>query len=150
MLAKHKVAGSTPVFRSMNVNEKCKLAESIAMTRFLKSGYNILTPFGGSSRYDFAIEKDGVFERVQVKKANVRKDVLVFNTCSTMVGANKIKTKGYTSDEIDFFAAVDTKNYRVYLMNVKDAGKMKQSLRLRAPKNKQFKGIKFAKDYLLK
>lgn len=119
------------------------------MTRFIKDGYNVLVPFG-SSRYDFVVEKNGIFIRIQVKKANVKENVLVFSTCSTLVGSTKIVSRDYTDKEIDLFAAVDIDRSLVYLMRVDEVSKFKQTLRLKAPKNNQIKGIKLAENYLMK
>lgn len=120
------------------------------MTRFIKDGYNILIPFGGSSRYDFVIEKDGVFKRIQVKKATVTENILIFSTSSTLVGTTKVISRGYTDKDIDMFAAVDIDKSLVYLMSVNEVSKSKQTLRLRTPKNNQVKGIKLAETYLMK
>jgi hypothetical protein len=133
----------------MDVNEKCRVSESIAMLSFIKNGFIVLQPFGGSSRYDFVVEKNSIFKRIQVKTASIEKDILKFGTCSTLVGTKKTETKIYTSDEIDYFAAVDISSGNVYLMHVDDVSKGKQTLRLVPPKNKQVKGIKMAKDYLM-
>lgn len=47
---------------------KGHISESAIVTRFLQCGYVVLTPFGGSERYDLVIEDiDGQFWRIQSK-----------------------------------------------------------------------------------
>jgi hypothetical protein len=39
------------------------VSEAAVIAALLKSGVNVLIPFGDRSRYDVVIEKDGKFER---------------------------------------------------------------------------------------
>src|SRR5260370_39501770 len=41
---------------SPDSKRKGHISESVIVTRFLQCGYVVLTPFGGSERYDLAIE----------------------------------------------------------------------------------------------
>jgi hypothetical protein len=40
------------------------------MLEFLKLGYNILTPYGDCERYDFVVDVNGKFYKIQAKTAN--------------------------------------------------------------------------------
>lgn len=54
----------TAVLRS---GVKGTISELRAAAKFAAAGYNVLWPGGDGSRYDFAIERDGIFQRVEVK-----------------------------------------------------------------------------------
>src|SRR3546814_10929466 len=57
----------------MNINIQHKsgmIAELFVATELAKKDYTILWPQGTQTRYDFAIENNGKFSRVQVKKAS--------------------------------------------------------------------------------
>lgn len=40
------------------------------MLEFMKLGYPVLTPYGDCQRYDFVVEINGKFYRIQSKTAN--------------------------------------------------------------------------------
>lgn len=45
--------------------------EALGAAYFIQQGYSVLVPFGDSNYYDFIVEKDGDFKRVNVKKAHL-------------------------------------------------------------------------------
>lgn len=62
-------------------------SEVVITERLLKAGYNVLTPYGDSLRYDLVIEDaDGKFWRVQCKTAWLEKrgddEIIRFKTAS--------------------------------------------------------------------
>lgn len=133
----------------MNSKQKGNIVEMEVMLAFLKLGINVLNPYGDCERYDFVVEINGQFYKIQCKMSQVSEDGSCFSFAaksSNRVNGKSV-SKPYTSEEIDFFAT--TYNGECYLVDVKECGVYKR-LRLEKPKNNQEKNICFAKDYEIK
>lgn len=107
----------------------------------------VLMPFGDNQRYDFVIDENGEFLRVQCKTGRVRKDAVEFDTCSS--SCHRGGSKRSYNGEADFFAVYCPDNKKTYWMPVEDAPSTKVRLRVAQPKNGQTKGVRWAKDYEL-
>jgi PD-(D/E)XK endonuclease len=99
--------------------------EARFMIRACEHGFNVSRPWGGSSRYDFAVELNGQFLRVQVKSTTWKKDgvAYVFALC----GATR---RRYTEEEIDFFAVYVIPEDAWYIIPASVVVRLKSSLRL--------------------
>ena len=73
-------------------------AELNFMTRAAESGFNVSKPWGDSSRYDVAVERDGPFLRVQVKSTIARQDG------GYVCAIKSSPCQYYTRHQVDFFA----------------------------------------------
>ncbi len=73
-------------------------AELLFMIRATEHGLVVAKPWGESSHYDFAVECNGGFHRVQVKSTMSRKR----NHYGCSLRGNRVY---YTKDDIDFIAA---------------------------------------------
>ena len=75
------------------------------MARATGKGFTVSKPWGDSARYDFAVEHNGRFHRVQVKstmqQCKVGRGAYL---CNTISRAPYREEKGYTHKDIDFFA----------------------------------------------
>ena len=80
-------------------NQRGEWTEARFMIRACEHGFNVSRPWGGSSRYDFAVELDGKFLRVQVKSATWKR-----NGSGYACNLTSVSCKRYTEKEIDFFA----------------------------------------------
>ena len=133
----------------MNSKQKGNIVEVEVMLAFLKLGINVLNPYGDCERYDFVVEINGQFYKIQCKMSQISEDGSCFSF--TAKSSNRVNgksvSKPYTSEEIDFFAT--TYNGECYLIDVKECGVGKR-LRLEKPKNNQEKNICFAEDYEIK
>ena len=132
----------------MNSKQKGNITELECMLAFIKLGYNVLTPYGDCERYDFVVDINGKFYKIQSKTASTDDNGASFKfSCRS---ANRkdgnIVHQHYTKDEIDFFSTVF--NNQVYLIPVELCGGDKR-LRIEPPKNGQLKGISWAKDFKL-
>jgi len=108
----------------------------------------VLTPFGDNQRYDFVIEENGEFARIQCKTGRLRNGVVEFEACSSSshrTGGGKRSYKG----EADFFAVYCPDNKKTYWVPVDDVPRSHGKLRIVPPKNNQSKGVKWAKGYEL-
>lgn len=71
------------------------------MTRATEEGLYVLKPWG-DKRYDFAVDYEGAFRRVQVKSTRFMPKTCHSYICNTRPGH---PAKFYTVDQIDFVAA---------------------------------------------
>lgn len=132
----------------MNSKQIGNITEIESMLAFLKLGYNVLTPYGDCERYDFVVEINGKFIKVQAKTSKTEDDGASFKfSCrSSHRKEGKIIHHTYTKTEIDYF--VTTFNGKVYLIPVDDCGADKR-LRILPTKQGQVRGVTWAKEYEL-
>lgn len=133
----------------LNSKQQGNITEVEVMLAFLREGYNVLTPYGDCERYDFVVDINKHFYKIQVKSAKEEDEgnKFSFNTASTHYSDGKCIHDTYTKEDIDFFAT--TFNNQVYLIPVEECGNRSKSLRLTAPKNGQINRVSWAKDYKL-
>lgn len=138
------------IFDEKNMNSKYKgnITELESMLAFMKLGYNVLTPYGDCERYDYVVDVNGQFIKIQSKTASTEDDGASFKfSCRSSNRQNGgIVHHSYSKDEIDYF--VTTFNGKCYLIPVEECGSDKR-LRLLPTKNGQTRGITWAKDYEL-
>ena len=132
--------------QSLRLSKKKKgdIAELAVAAHCLKNGYQVLFPYGEDTRYDFVLEREGLFKRVQVKYVTPKGGALEVSCRSS----NNWSVRAYTTDEIDILAVYDSSSESVYFIDVKIIGKRSIKLRLSASKNNQTKGVHLAEDYL--
>lgn len=137
---------------SKNTSKTGTVALLKTAAKFSELGYVVLFPFDEWTKFDFVVmDINGVFKKVQVKSGGFYDDYITFRTSTTVTSAGKYVTQNqYTSDDIDLFAIWCPNNDGYYMMNVDEVAKGSQALRLTETKNNQTKGIKFAKDYVIK
>ena len=125
------------------------ITEVSCMLEFMKMGYPVLTPYGDCQRYDFVVEINGKFYRIQSKTANINyinDGYISFRCDNTTTQNGKVIHHRYDDNEIDFFSTFY--NGKCYLVPVEECSREKR-LRFTTPKNGQTKGITFASEYEL-
>ena len=136
------------VKNKMNSKQKGNITELETMLAFLKLGYNVLTPYGDCERYDFVVDANNKFYRIQAKTSHTEDEGASFKfacrSCNRKDG--KIIHHNYTNEEIDYFVTMF--NGKCYLIPVEECGADKR-LRILPTKNGQTRGISWAKDYEL-
>jgi hypothetical protein len=132
----------------MTSKQKGNITELECMTAVVRLGYNVLTPYGDCERYDFVIDINGIFYKIQCKTSRTEDNgaSFIFSCRSNHRKNGKIVHHKYTSDEIDFF--ITYFDGQCYLIPIEDCGGTKH-LRILEAKNDQERGIAWAKDYLL-
>ena len=86
--------------RSPNRKLQGELAEVCFLWRATALGFTVSKPYGDSARYDFIVDAGAGLQRIQVKSVRqLYRGVYRIATCS-----GKVAKKGYTPDEVDFFA----------------------------------------------
>ena len=132
----------------MNSKQIGNITELETMLAFMKLGYNVLTPYGDCERYDFVVDVNGKFLRMQSKTSNSDDNGASFHFSgrSSHRKEGKIVNHRYSSDEIDYF--VTCFQNKCYIIPVNECGNDKR-LRLLPTKNNQTRGVTWAKDYEL-
>ncbi len=132
----------------LNSKQKGNLTELLCISAFYSLGYNVCTPFGENSRYDFIADIDGKLIRVQVKTSRLVGDgAYQFNCVSTSrYNKKKVKIQQYTKDEIDYFCTVV--NDVFCLVPVDECSNVK-TLRIKQPANNWQTHINWVDDYEL-
>jgi hypothetical protein len=128
---------------------KGQATEAVLKSAFVKRGLTVLEPTYDNEPYDFVVELDGSFIRLQAKTAReTESGTLQFETVST-----KARSDGYVRDgyigEIDYFAVFSPSRESKYLVPIEESAKGKMELRTEEPKNNQWKGVNWHEDYLL-
>lgn len=129
----------------MNTKKKGDISELAVVAQLAKRGYSVLLPFGDSNRYDIVIERDGNFERVQVKTGTLRNGAVCFRTCSSAVRSGE-RHKPYIGD-VDFFGVYCPQTDKCYLVPINDVVTSETYLRVEEAKNAQTKGVRWARVY---
>ena len=93
----------------------------------MAAGYTVLVPVGDNQRYDFLIENETGFDRVQAKTGRLSNDRIVFPTNSV-----RLNTKGFTRKnyfgEAEFFSVYCPELDKVYKVPVDSCGKRAKTL----------------------
>ena len=129
-----------------NVNElQC-------LTSFVELGYECSIPYGNGAKYDFVVDVNGEFKRIQCKTSHytnfhkkIDYDAFTFDTTCSTTNTKTTKRYKYSSDQIDYFATHF--NGKTYIVPVSECSTSK-TLRFSPPKNGQ-KTYNKAEDYLI-
>lgn len=105
-------------------NQISDIVESALATALLRNGWVVLTPWS-DARYDFVIEKEGKFYRVQCKKG-VKKGAMIFAKASSTSYRNGSDRRYH--GEIEFFGLYCFENNKAYLVPFQEW--MNRTLRL--------------------
>lgn len=123
------------------------------ISAFIKLGYTCCIPYGNDAKYDFIVDVDGKFIRIQckspmlIKDENIVTSLLLSLRCSTTNTKGTV-THGYTKEQIDYFATYYNNN--IYIIPITEIGNSSFTLRLIEPKNYGGNNaIHMANDYKL-
>jgi hypothetical protein len=105
----------------MHPKEKGEWAELRFMARAAEQGLHITKPWGDSRRYDFVVEHQGRFQRVQVKSTS--RKLRNCYICSVRGG-----NKPYSKDEVDFIAMYVIEKDVWYIIPIQVAARSKTIL----------------------
>jgi hypothetical protein len=109
------------------------------LAALVRRGHRVLVPFGTNHRYDFALDLETGFVRVQCKTGRLHAGVIRFQARS--IRSNR--------QRIDLFAVYCPHNGRVYAVPVDDATSSVATLRVEPTANSQKKRIRWAAEYEL-
>lgn len=118
----------------MHTKQKGDITETQVLADLVKRGLKVLTPYGENHRYDFVVDFNGKFVKIQCKTGRWSRGGISFSTCSVVSNFSKDSVRrAYTADEVDLFAVY----YEgvVYYIPQSNCGSSEFRLRLTAPKN---------------
>ncbi len=101
------------------------------MARAAEEGFRVSKPWGDSARYDFAVEENGRFLRIQVKSTIFRSGS---GYACSIQRAGPGGGQRYTAEQVDFFAAYVIPEDVWYILPTEIAGAVNGQLQL-SPKN---------------
>jgi hypothetical protein len=133
--------------QTLNPTQIGNITEAKLVARFIEMGYNVLQPVNHGLRYDFVIERDGHFQRVQAKTGRLMNEEYILFNASSVDPVSKAEVN-YRGD-IDLFAVYCPQNNTCYVIQVNAVATSKGILRITPTKNNQTKGIRWAADYEL-
>ena len=118
---------------------------------FIELGFQCLTPFGDSCKYDIAVDINGKFIRIQCKTAHWSTDTMnekvafeINTNCQTTNTQKTIRHK-YNNEQIDYFYTYF--NGQGYLVSIEEATGLRFRWRYEYPSTGQKKGIHIADNY---
>lgn len=132
----------------MDSKKKGIVTEIETMLAFVRLGYPVLIPYGDNERYDYIVDVDGKFVKIQCKSAHTinNGESFMFDTRSATRNSEGNDHHIYTADEVDYFATAY--NGQCYLIPV-GVYTASAKLRLIPGKNGHSYGAAWAKDYEL-
>lgn len=132
----------------MDTKSKGSVTELRCIASFIECGYSVSIPYGENCKYDFVVDINGRFIRVQTKTCRSADDgsTISFSCESTRVNCHNITYATYTSSDIDYFATYW--DNRCYIVPVSECN-VHKTLRFVPPGNNQRSKIYYAADYEL-
>lgn len=132
----------------MRTTDKGDIAELAIAANLATRGYRVLVPFGVSGDYDLVIDRNGNFERIQVKYASLVDGVIPVRSRTHSNTSNKQVTRCYTESDIDWLAIYEPISQECFYIHSDILGEGKSILHLRVERPKSnHPSIRMAKDY---
>jgi len=122
--------------------------EAQLLSELVRRGVVVLSPFGENHRYDYVIDIEGDFHRIQCKTGRYDDGRIIFSTKSTRPRANEVSYEDYMGS-IDYFLIYCWELESAYMVPIDDASTSEMVLRVETPGNNQSKGINWADEYCL-
>ncbi|HEY7428102.1 MAG TPA: group I intron-associated PD-(D/E)XK endonuclease [Gemmataceae bacterium] len=129
------------------------VSQAKILAALVAAGKVVLTPCVHVRPYDFVIEEDRSFFRVQCKTGRLFRGAVCFRPHRLRAAKQETGWVRRVTDykgEVDFFGVFCPETDSVYLVPIEVVNTSKFCfLRVTPPKNNQKKGIRWAEDYLV-
>lgn len=132
----------------MHPKKKGIVTEQKVISYLLELDYGVSKPIGDNLRYDVIVDYKQRLYRCQIKTGRLRKGSILFNTQSKRINTKDSFSSSYVG-QIDIFLIFCFETNGYYFLPISKAPSNGGSFRVALPKNKQNKGIVYAKDWLL-
>lgn len=130
----------------MNITKAKGLATELQCQLFFTSlGYNVSVPLGEDCKYDFIVDIQGQLLRIQVKTCHEEENGISFSTKSSYLTSQGSVSKGYSEEDIDFFATYYDNT--CYLIPVAICGTQSKKLVFEDITQKNNKQLSYLNDY---
>ena len=133
-----------------DLKRKGDLAELMVAADLVRQGCRVALPYGEDWDADLIIERQGRFERVQVKHVKAKNDVVEIRAYSLSLTNGRVRqTKRYTAEHIEWLAAWECTSGQCFYVpaSLLGTGMHTVTLRLAPARNNQRVGIRMAVDY---
>lgn len=135
---------------SLSTDQKGNVAEQALVLAATRLGLPVLRPTGEGARYDLVLDLGSRLLRVQCKWARREGEVIVMRCQSARRAREGLRSRSYTTQEVDAFAAYCADNDECYLLPIElVAGRRQIQLRLTPPRNNQRGAIVWAREFKL-
>ena len=132
----------------LTTDQKGAIAETAVVHEATKLGIEVYRPVSEGGRFDMIFLLGDRLARVQCKWARSVGDVIIVRCYSCRRAREGLRTRRYTSDEIDAFAAYSPETERCYFLPIDIVGPRAHiQLRLSPTRNNQRLGVHWADDY---
>jgi len=131
----------------MNTKEVGEIAVLAVAKKLAERGIKVAFPLGDSARYDLLLELNGRFARVQVKSSQNKKGVLQVRLWNKSTKRGEVVKKNYLPGQVEALIAYNRSNDSIYILSPTMLRQREVTLRLEPTRNKQTKGILWARDY---
>jgi len=131
----------------MQTKEIGEIAVLAVAKKLAEKGITVAFPLGDFARYDLLLELHGRFARIQVKSLKNTNGLLQVKLYNVSTRGGEVIKKRYTPGEIDALIVYNRSNDSLYILPPAILQKGSIFLRLEPPRNKQIKGILWARDY---
>ena len=123
-------------------------AEAILRAEFAVRGLTILRPENDNESYDFVLESEDEFYRIQAKTAydGDNNGAVRFETRSTQVKSHGYCRTDY-SGKIDYFAVYNPANWDIYLVPINEATENSMTIRYEPPANGSWTNVNWHEEY---
>ncbi len=138
----------------MNTKDQGSLGVLVVMQQAVQKGYIVCVPYGDNQRYDLLFDRNGQYQRVQVKYITPKDGRIKLKLFTVMHDKNrtterKYRRVKYTAKDIDFFAIVNANTHEVYMIPLSEInGHSEMVLRTDEDLRKSSKA-RLAKNYLM-
>jgi hypothetical protein len=124
--------------------------EAIIRAEFAVRGLTVLCPEHDNAPYDFVVEIEDEFYRMQAKTAydGENNGAVRFEARSTRVKNHGYERESYTG-KIEYFAVYNPINEDVYLVSIHEATTSSMTIRYKPPANGNWKNINWHENYRL-
>ena len=133
-----------------DLKRKGDLAELMVAADLARQGYRIAFPYGEDWDFDLLAERDGVYQRVQVKYTTSDGVTVILKCRSHSITNGRIRnTKYYTANTVDWMAVYDATSRRCLYVPARELGTGKSYLHIRLVpcSYRRTKDVRMADDY---
>lgn len=138
---------------SYDPNRIGAISQAKILAALTEAGKVVLMPCVHVLPYDFVIEEDRSFFRVQCKTGRLFRGAVFFRTHRLRAAKADTGWKRRVTDylgDVDFFGVYCPENDSVYLVPIDVVGTLRVcTLRIETARNSQRKRVRWAKDYLV-
>jgi PD-(D/E)XK nuclease superfamily protein len=123
-------------------------SEAMILAALVARGFQVWLPWSTNHRYDFLLEVDACYLKIQCKTGRLRNGAVEFNAHSIRSNMKQVFRRSYVG-EIDYFATYCPDTDGVYMVRCEAATPGQVTLRIEPTANGQHSGVRWAAQHEL-